>query len=59
MQYAVATLEKGRKLLNDNTLFVNELTNAYIQLNRNDLVVEEALNSQQQQLRLLCHLDGR
>ena len=44
MQYAVATLEKGRKLLNDNTLFVNELTNAYIQLNRNDLVVEEALN---------------
>ena len=44
LQYAVATLEKGRKLLNDNTLFVNELTNAYIQLNRNDLVVEEALN---------------
>ena len=44
LQYAVATLEKGRRLLNDNTLFVNELTNAYIQLNRNDLVVEEALN---------------
>ena len=44
LQYAVATLEKGRKLLNDNTLFVNELTNAYIQLNRNDMVVEEALN---------------
>lgn len=44
LQNAVATLEKGRRLLNDNTLFVNELTNAYIQLNRNDLVVEEALN---------------
>ena len=44
LQYAVSTLEKGRKLLNDNTLFVKELTNAYIQLNRNDLVVEEALN---------------
>ena len=44
LQYAIATLEKGRKLLNDNTLFVNELTNAYIQLNRNDMVVEEALN---------------
>ena len=44
LQYAVSTLEKGRKLLNDNTLFINELTNAYIQLNRNDLVVEEALN---------------
>ncbi|MBP5400034.1 MAG: tetratricopeptide repeat protein [Bacteroidales bacterium] len=44
LQYAVATLEKGRRLLNDNTLFVNELTNAYIQLNRNDMVVEEALN---------------
>ena len=44
LQYAVATLEKGRRLLNDNTLFVNELTNVYIQLNRNDMVVEEALN---------------
>lgn len=44
LQYAVATLEKGRRLLNDNSLFVNELTSTYIQMNRNDLVIEEALN---------------
>lgn len=42
-QYAITTLERGRKLLNDNTLFVSELTNIYTQINRPDLVVEEAL----------------
>lgn len=43
-QYAVTTLERGRKLLNNNDLFCTELTKVYIQQNRTDLVVEEALN---------------
>lgn len=43
-QYAITTLERGRKLLNDNSLFINELTNIYIQTNRTDMVVEEALH---------------
>lgn len=42
-QYAITTLERGRKLLNNQMLFVNELTNVYIQTNRTDMVVEEAL----------------
>ena len=41
--YAITTLERGRKLLNNQMLFINELTNVYIQTNRTDLVVEEAL----------------
>lgn len=43
-QYAVTTLERGRKLLSNNELFSYELTNVYTQMNRTDLVVEEALN---------------
>ncbi len=43
-QYAVTTLERGRKLLNNSELFSYELTNVYTQMNRTDLVVEEALN---------------
>ena len=42
--YAITTLERGRKLLNDNKLFVNEIANIYTQINRPDLVVNEALN---------------
>ena len=43
-QFAVTTLERGRKILNDNTLFSYELTKVYTQMNRTDLVVDEALN---------------
>lgn len=42
-EYAITTIERGRKLLNNNMLFVNEMTSVYIQTNRTDLVVEEAL----------------
>ncbi len=42
-QYAITTLERGRKLLNNQQLFVSELSNVYIQTNRTDMVVEEAL----------------
>lgn len=41
--YAIATLERGRKLLNNQQLFVSELSNVYIQTNRTDMVVQEAL----------------
>lgn len=42
--YAVSTLERGRKLLNNDQLFTTELTKAYTEMGRTDLVVEEALN---------------
>ncbi len=42
--YAITTIERGRKLLNNNQLFVTEMTNIYIQTNRSDMVVQEALN---------------
>lgn len=42
-EYAITTIERGRRLLNNNMLFVNEMTSVYIQTNRTDLVVEEAL----------------
>lgn len=43
-QYAVSTLERGRKLLNNDQLFTTELTKVYTEMGRTDLVVEEALN---------------
>lgn len=42
--YAITAIERGRKLLNNNQLFVTEMTNIYIQTNRSDMVVQEALN---------------
>lgn len=43
LNYALSTLQKGRKLLNDNKLFTAEITDIYIQLNQTDKVVAEAL----------------
>lgn len=42
-EYAVQTLLKGRKLLNDNKLFSGELTTIYTFLNQTDKVIEEAI----------------
>lgn len=42
--YAIATLQKGRKILNNEKLFTSELTSIYMQLQQNDKVIEEALN---------------
>jgi tetratricopeptide (TPR) repeat protein len=42
--YAIAVLQKGRRLLNSDKLFSVELTNIYIQQNQTNKVVEEALN---------------
>lgn len=43
-QYAITTVERGRKVLNDNSLFSYELTKVYTEMNRTDLVVDEALH---------------
>ncbi|MDR1112698.1 MAG: hypothetical protein LBL18_02915, partial [Bacteroidales bacterium] len=43
-EYAVATLQKGRRLLHDDKRFSVELTNIYIQQNQTNKVIEEALN---------------
>lgn len=41
--YALAALQKGRKILNNSKLFAAEITNLYIQMNQTDKVVDEAL----------------
>lgn len=42
-QYAISTIERGRRLMNDENLMSYELTNIYIQMNQTDKVVDEAL----------------
>ncbi|MEG2070467.1 MAG: hypothetical protein RR034_03740, partial [Bacteroidales bacterium] len=42
-EYAIETLLKGRKLLNDNKLYTQELTAIYEKLNQTDKIIEEAL----------------
>ncbi len=42
-EYAIQTLIKGRKLLNNNIAFSTELTNIYIRLNQIDKVIDEAM----------------
>ncbi|MBQ7551591.1 MAG: tetratricopeptide repeat protein [Bacteroidales bacterium] len=41
--YCIATLEKGRKLLNDPLEFIDEMTGVYQLMNRPDKVLEESL----------------
>ena len=41
--YAVETLQKGRKLLGNNKAFTKELTDIYLQLNQVEKAVEEAM----------------
>lgn len=41
--YCIATLEKGRKLLNDPLEFMDEITGVYQLMNRPDKVLEESL----------------
>lgn len=41
--YAIQTILRGRKLLNNNKLLSKELTNVYIQLNHTDKIIEEAM----------------
>src|SRR5574344_922157 len=43
LNYALTTLQRGRKLLNDPKMFTSEITDIYIQMNQTDKVVEEAL----------------
>lgn len=41
--YCIATLEKGRKLLNNPMEFIDEMASVYQQMNRPDKVLEEVL----------------
>lgn len=42
--YAIASLQKGRKILNNDKLFASELASIYMQLQQNEKVIEEALH---------------
>ncbi|MBO4645373.1 MAG: tetratricopeptide repeat protein [Bacteroidales bacterium] len=42
-QHATTTLERGRKLLNNNQLFIKELSTIYLQTNQINKATEEAL----------------
>ena len=41
--YAIETLQKGRKLLGNNKMFTKELTDIYIRLNQVEKAIEEAM----------------
>lgn len=43
-EYAIQTLQRGRKLLNNNKMFSTELTRIYTQLNQTEKVIDEALS---------------
>jgi len=41
--YAIETLQKGRKLLGNNKMFTKELTDIYLRLNQTEKAIEEAM----------------